>query len=40
MAKSEKKSFNGIKKSNKYYKLNIGEAKLVVSGLKNDNLPW
>jgi hypothetical protein len=40
MAKSENKSYNGIKKSNCYYKLNIGCQTMAIKGLTNTNLPF
>jgi hypothetical protein len=40
MAKSENKSYNGIKKSSRYYKLEIGCQKMVIKGVTNDKLPY
>lgn len=40
MARSECKSPNGIKVSNKYYKLKIGDQLMVVKGLTNLKLPF
>lgn len=40
MAKKEGKSFNGIKKSYKYYKFKIGNIKLAVKGLDDNKLPY
>lgn len=40
MARSEQKSPNGIDKSNRYYKLNIGYQKMCVKGMSNSKLPF
>lgn len=40
MAESEIKTPDGIRKSARYGKINIGKAKLVVKGFSNTNLPF
>ena len=40
MADKEGKTYNGIKKSNRYPKIIIGGQKMAVKGLINDNLPF
>ena len=40
MAEKENKTPRGIKISNQYRKVQIGRAKLVVKGLKDNNLPF
>tara|TARA_R110002020_G_scaffold239271_3_gene451818 strand:- start:797 stop:1045 length:249 start_codon:yes stop_codon:yes gene_type:complete len=39
MADLEGKSYNGIKKSNRYGKINFNGKRLVVKGVRNDTLP-
>ena len=40
IADKQGKSYNGIKNSNQYKKVNINGKKLVVVGVKNNNLPF
>ena len=40
MARSKNKTPRGIRTSNKYKKIKIGEALLCVDGLKDNNLPF
>ena len=40
MAKSEGKSYNGIKTSNRYKKINIGKQKFAIKGVSETNLPF
>jgi hypothetical protein len=40
MARTEGKSPNGIKTSNQYQKLNIGDQKMCVKGLNDSKLPF
>ena len=40
MARSENKTPRGIKVSDNYYKLKIGDATLCVKGLRNNILPF
>lgn len=40
MAKIENKSYNGIKNSNQYRKITIGDAKLAIKGLSKSNMPF
>jgi hypothetical protein len=40
MARIEGKSPNGIKTSNKYYKLNIGDQKMCIKGMNDSKLPF
>ena len=40
MARLENKSPNGIRKSNRYLKLNIGKQVLCVKGINDNNLPF
>lgn len=40
MARSEGKTPRGIKISNQYRKIRIGDALLCVKGIKNNNLPF
>jgi hypothetical protein len=40
MARQENKSPNGIRKSNKYRKINIGKQVLAIKGLTDSNLPF
>ena len=40
MARSENKSHNGIKKSNRYYKTKVGGQTMVVKGLGDSKLPF
>lgn len=40
MARSENKTPSGIRKSNKYRKINIGDAALCIKGLNDTKLPF
>ena len=40
MARRENKSPNGIRKSNKYLKVNIGGQLMAIKGIRNNNLPF
>ena len=40
IADKQGKSYNGIKNSNQYKKVNINGKKLVVVGVENNNLPF
>jgi len=40
MARSQKKTPRGVRTSNKYRKIKIGDALLCVDGLKDNNLPF
>lgn len=40
MARSENKTPRGIKVSNQYQKINIGDAKLCVKGVEKNKLPF
>ena len=40
MARKENKTPTGIRKSNKYKKIKIGDALLVVKGLDEDGFPF
>ena len=40
IADIENKSYNGIKNSNNYLKININGKKYAVKGVKNNNLPF
>ena len=40
MANKEGKTYNGIKKSNRYYKLKIGGQTMAIKGLKDDKFPF
>jgi|TARA_R110000765_G_scaffold221706_2_gene325652 hypothetical protein len=40
IAELEGKSYNGIKNSNRYLKIVLGNKKLVVKGVSDNNLPF
>lgn len=40
MARSENKTPRGIKVSNQYQKINIGDARLCIKGIEKDKLPF